>query len=221
MRKLFLVLFLLVVCGFFYFYEMPMPAGRARAVLICCKSREDGHNHTHLGSGAWIDSTHVLTAGHVIPTTSSAVFIETNGVQDSVYSVVYKSISEDVALIKSSKPSKFGPVVLAEQVPAYSSSVFAWSCYDQMRNASSIVVPVLTVGHVAATDIIEDGQSVFLIGGDLILPGASGSAIWNWQGELVGIVKGYWIGRSKFEHWYVNCTEVSSIKNAYKATGIK
>lgn len=177
---------------------------KARLVHISCDKK--------YGTGYWLDNQYILTAKHVVEK-QHHTSICTDGTQDDTKTHCAVIVSgEDFSILKSPIKSKFAPIDFGDPV-TYGEHVFFWSSYDLIKDDELGRVPILGTGTVAATEFIEDKRPIFLIN-SLILPGASGSAILNDDGALVGIVHGYYEGEDHV-NWYITVNPAKAIKDAY------
>ena len=114
---------------------------------------------------------------------------------------------EDVAILRISKPfSGVKDLKVLKGIPDYGSLVFSWSLYQDFLDENGNPVHVLNKSYVSVPSYVSTRMTEeILVSGD-ILPGASGSPVFNAKGELIGVLTGVRLGGTDYMRWYITVT---------------
>jgi len=132
------------------------------------------------GSGVQIGNKYVITAQHVVINCSHWAIINDELI-DSVVSVV--DSVEDQALLKGTYCKSKSPIVVNQHV--YLGEIIYW--IQPLTFYDSLNVPHLHLYH--NTGYINRIYTNHFSINQAILPGASGSGVFNTDGELIGIIE--------------------------------
>ena len=156
------------------------------------------------GTGVWFDQDHVITATHVVAK-QKTIHLK---MPDRTVAATVINTSQDVALLKSSSPSQFTTLPIADV--SIGDDIFFWSTYDAVKDKTNKIIPVLNKSFVAAKNYRKEKEDGFILG-TYLLPGASGSGAFNENGELVGIVSAT-VQNGDCE-WYTVVTDTSLVRS--------
>ncbi|HJV46857.1 MAG TPA: trypsin-like peptidase domain-containing protein [Bacillota bacterium] len=141
---------------------------------------------TALGTGFFVDPTHILTAAHVIGDGNEASIEKSNGTRYKA-SVVKMDQDKDLALLKVD-PSEAGKPIL------FASSYTVGQTVIAIGNPEGLSYSV-SRGIVSNTDrVLNEGSVPFIQFDSLISPGNSGGPLLDSKGKLIGLVDQKLIG---------------------------
>lgn len=148
-----------------------------------------------IGSGVIVDSTHVLTAFHVVRDNTapfkSVIFFGT-GERKNPAKIIAIDTTSDLALLELDKPTEFPAATFQCKTPTIGSEIYAVGAPFNYRW-------MIRWGHVASGEFLQQNgqyfppeqflQNEMLYSSDLLaMPGNSGGPVFNRYGKVSGIV---------------------------------
>jgi len=130
-------------------------------------------------SGVFVSPSEILTAGHCVKHSRGHQWIKTDEGISYAVTIERTDFIKDLALLKVTKPLNHKYAVLGEPIKITESvfTVNSGQGYDHTFN-SGIVNNLIIEEETDILTILHNAQ---------IMPGASGSGLFNAKGELVGI----------------------------------
>lgn len=138
----------------------------------------DGFGH---GTGWVLNSEHVLTNWHVVDPMPNPVRMTTLDGQELAGEVIATEEFDDIALIKLSEPTEIPALTISESKPEAEDPVFF------VGHPASIGDWIMGVGKVSDSEDFFPGFVATTLPAD---PGASGSPMFNLEGEVVSLISG-------------------------------
>jgi serine protease Do len=138
----------------------------------------DGFGH---GTGWVLNSEHVLTNWHVVDPMPNPVSMRTLDGQELAGEVIATEEFDDIALIKLSEPTEIPALTISEIKPEAEDAVFF------VGHPGSIGDWIMGVGKVSDHEDFFPGFVATTLPAD---PGASGSPMFNLEGEVVSLISG-------------------------------
>jgi S1-C subfamily serine protease len=166
-----------------YNYDRQRSTDEARTIAAITKAYPSVvivHSGGDAGAGVIVDSTHIVTAYHVIDSGTSTVILSDGRQYQATY---VKAYDVDLALLEFHPDKPVTPIALGEMPQIGQTAIAVGNPYDIGQSVSK--------GIVSATDRVIPvlGNPVHEIQVDTpINPGNSGGALINEDGELIGII---------------------------------
>lgn len=154
--------------------------------VVSITTRDECYNKMATGTGFFIDQAGTIaTSMHVLKHASYATAVTKDGEELTIEGTLGADQENDVVLLRArAGSSRITPVQISSQIPSPGSRIFVVG-YPLGLSES------VSDGIVSAVHLDGDEKTIQVTAP--ISPGSSGSPVFNWEGQAIGIAKGSFV----------------------------